>query len=258
MTRSLRRIMNPIEWGKPIYGLFEGILGARGAWLSLYLVTFFASLAIVGLLLYSYWSSVADSYRKDHPVAAIDYGQLHLDALRQLNAERKAGPKQTVSYAYRPEITFDCPENVSLRIFPRDNAVIAVFTKNGITATAGPYRLETRDYRTFSLADRNWREPKVFMAPIASVPILEPGHPSKDFVLILVHTNQLEIGNRSMNEILVWPPADPSPIHRYLLRLVVFGSGDAAKTIQICIRWERGTGKIGLLEYNEKIPASAV
>ncbi len=195
-------------------------------------------------------------YRSNTPVKPLTSFEAAQRAARVRAAELSKA-KQVTTVAYQPEVTFDCPENVSLRIFSRDKAIVAVFTKNGITATTGSYKLETRDYRTFSLADQNWREPKVFMAAIASVPTLEPGHPSKEFVLILIHKNQLEIGNRSMNEILVWPPADPSPIHRYLLRLVVFGSGDASKTIQICIRWERGTDQVELMEYNENIPASA-
>jgi hypothetical protein len=59
-----------------------------------------------------------------------------------------------------------------------------------------------------------------------------------------------------MNEILVWPPADPNATQRYLLELKVYGL-DTEKTIQLCVRWERGTDKIEFMEYREDIPASA-
>lgn len=252
MNRLWRRLMDITELlGKSLYGL----LGSRFPIVSLVLVTTAGAL-LGGWIVYAAWSHLGEIWVKEHPPAAVDYGQLNLDAVRQMAKERAAKPEQIISTAYQTEFTADCPENISLRIFQRGNASIAVFTKSGIKSSSGPFRLEMKDFRTFSLADQDWRELKPFVAEIASVPILEPGHPSKDFVLILAHKDHLEIGSRSMNEILVWPPADPSPVQRYRLGLKVYGL-DTEKAIQLCIRWERGSSKIEFMEYSDSIPPSA-
>lgn len=228
--------------GKSLYGVF----GARFPIPSLIAATVIGA-SLGGWALYAIWSHLGETWVKEHPITSFAAAQL---AARERAAELQA------SANYQPEITFECPEKVSLRIFQRGNASIAVFTKNGIKATSGPFRLEMKDYRTFSSADQDWRELKPFMAEIASVPILQPGHPSKDFVLTLAHKDHLEIGSRGMNEVLVWPPADPSPVQRYRLGMKVYGL-DTEKTIQLCVRWERGTDKLEFMEYREDIPTTA-
>ena len=95
--------MNPIDWGKPVYGLFVDLFGTRGP--AILLIVF---LLVAGLIAYGIWSRVGEEYRKDHPVKVL--AEVQTPVSSRQNVPLAAIPAGPLTEPAKPRLSMPAPK----------------------------------------------------------------------------------------------------------------------------------------------------